>query len=83
MLMNNTFLENVTKNSYTKFVIAESRRNYLVSELKSHTTKKKGVNRRCKKTHIFMNKLVYLSLLILEISKKVIYGFLHNFIKPI
>ena len=66
--MNNTVLENVRKHRYIKLVIAEARRNSLVSEPNSLTTKTfsgKFFSHRSKKTHQFMKKLVYLGLLIL------------------
>ena len=36
---------------------------------------------KCKKTHIFINKLVYLGLSILEISKIVMYEFFYVYVK--
>ena len=35
-----------------------------------------------KKTQILMTKLVYLGLLILELSKSVMYKFLYDYVKP-
>ena len=39
-------------------------------------------HRSVKETSVFLNKSVYLGLLILELSKILICGFLHNFVKP-
>ena len=68
-LMNNSIsgktMENVRKHGDIKLVITERRRNYLVSELNYQTTKFFKENLLAmgmKKTQIFMNKPVYLSL---------------------
>ena len=39
-------------------------------------------HRSVKETSVFLNKSVYLGLLILELSKILICEFLHNFVKP-
>ena len=68
-LMNNAVLgktmENVRKYRHTKLVTTERRRNYLVSEPNSHTTKffTKSLSAiEMRKTQILMNKSVYLGL---------------------
>ena len=65
-LMNNTVFgktkEYVRKHRDIKLVTTDKRRNQLVSEPNSHTTKCKNVK---------MNKPVYIGLSILEISKNV------------
>ena len=63
-------MENVRKHGYIKLVTTERRRNYLVSELNHHTTKffrDNLLTLKLRKTHIFMNKPVYLGLSTLEL----------------
>ena len=65
-------LENVRKHKVIKLVTIERKRNYLVSESNYHTTKIFTIYllaTEVKKKQIFLNKLVYLGLAILEISK--------------
>ena len=65
-----------------KLVTTERRRNYLVSEPNYHTTKCFAQNllaMETKKTEILMNKLVYLGLPILEVSKILMYEFWYDY----
>ena len=82
-LMNNAVfekaVENVRKHRYIKLVTRERKRNYLVSESNYHTTKiftesLLAIEMK-KKTEVLMNKPVYLGLLILELSKTLMYEF--------
>ena len=63
---------NVQEHGDIKLVITEKRRNYLVSEVNYHTIKfftEKLLAIEMRKTQILMNKPVYLSLLVLDLSK--------------
>ena len=87
--MNNTVfgktMENVRKHRDTKLVTTDKRRNQLVSEPNYHTTKyssEKLLAIEMKKTKVKMNKLVYLGMPILDISKTLMYQFWYNYIKP-
>ena len=78
-------MENVRKHRDIKLVTTEKRRNYLVSEPNYHSTKFFSENLlaiEMTKTQMFMSKPVYLSLSILDLSKKVMYEFLYDYIKP-
>ena len=75
-LVNNSvfgkIMENVRKHRDIKLVTTDKRINQLVSEPNYHTTKWFSENllaTEMKKTKVKMNKLVYLGLSILEISK--------------
>ena len=79
-LMNNAVfgksMNNVRKYRDIKFVTTEKMTNYLISEPNYHTTKlftDNFVAIEMKNTQIYMNKLVYLELPILELSKIVMY----------
>ena len=85
-LMNNAVsgktMENVRKHRDIKLVTTDKRRNQLVSEPNYHTTKWFPENLlaiEMKKTKVEMN---YLGLLILEISKTLMYEFWYNYMKP-
>ena len=76
-LMNNAVFGKTMEN-VKKLVTTESRRNYLVSEPDFHTTKfftEKVLAIQMYKTEILLNKLVYLGLSILKLSKILIYEF--------
>ena len=78
-------MENVRKHRDIKLATTERRRNYLVSELNYHTIKfftKNLFAIEMKTTHIYMNKPVYLGLLVLELSKILIYEFWYDYVKP-
>ena len=78
-------MENVRKHRDIKWVTTDKRRNQLVSEPNYHTTKyflENVLAIEMKKIKVKMNKLVYLGLSILEISKTLIYEFWYNYIKP-
>ena len=71
-------MENVRKHRYIKLVTKKKRRNCLVSEPNYHTTKfftEIVLAIVMRKTQILMNKLVYLGLSILDLSKTVMYEF--------
>ena len=77
-------MENVRKHIDIKLVTTDKRRNQLVSEPNYHTTKSFSENLlaiEINKIKIKMNKPLYLSLLILEISKTLMYEFWYNYIK--
>ena len=82
-LMNNSVFEktmkSVRKHRDIKLVTTDKRRNQLVSEPNYHTTKwfsEKLVAIEIKNTKVKINKLVYLGLSILEISKTLMYDYL-------
>ena len=88
-LMNNYVfgrtMENVRKHRDIKIVTTHKRRNQLVSEPNYHTTKWFPENLlaiEMKKTKVKLNKPVYLGLSILEISKKLMYEFCYDYMKP-
>ena len=79
-------MKNARKNRDTKAVTTERRRNYLVSKPNYHTTKFStkillAIEMK-KKTQILINKLVYLGLSILQLSKILIYEFWCDHVKP-
>ena len=76
-------MENVRKHRDTKLVATDKRRNQLVSE--PHTTKyfsEDLLSIEMKKIKVKMNKPVYLGMLILDISKTLMYEFWYDYIKP-
>ena len=78
-------MDNVRKHRDIKWVTTDKRRNQLVSEPNYHTTKYFSENVlaiEMKKIKVKMNKLVYLGLSILEISKTLVYEFWYDYIKP-
>ena len=78
-------MENVRKHRDIKLVTTDKRRNQLVSEPNYHTTKYFSENLlaiEMKKTKVKMNKLVYLGVSILDISKTLIYEFWYDYINP-
>ena len=88
-LMNNAVfgktMENVRKHRDIKLVTTDKRRNQLVSEPNYHAIKwfsKNLVAIEMKKTKVKMNKLIYLGLSILEISKILMYEFWYDYMKP-
>ena len=77
-------MENVRNHRDIKLVTTEEKRSKLVSELNYHTTKHFSENLlaiEMKKTKVKMNKLVYLGVSILDISKTLIYEFWYDYIK--
>ena len=69
----------------TKLVTTDKRRNQLVSEPNYHTTKwfsEYLLAIEMKNIKVKMNKAVYLSLSILEISKRLMHEFWYDYIKP-
>ena len=77
-------IENMRKNRNIKLVTTERRRNYLVSQPNFHTAKFITENLlviEMRKTQILMNKLVYLGLAILDLSKTVMYELWYDYVK--
>ena len=88
-LMNNAVfgktMENVRKHRDIKLVTTDKRRYRLVSEPNYHTTKWFSENLlaiEMKKTKVKMNQPIYLRLSVLEISKKLMYEFWYDYMKP-
>ena len=78
-------MENVRKHIDIKLVTTDEKRNKLVSEPNYHTTKRFSENLlaiEMKKTKTKMNKLVYLGMSILDISKMLMYEFWYDYVKP-
>ena len=79
-------MENVRKHSDIKLVTTERRRNYLVLEPNYHTTNFFTENllaiKMKKEAEIFMNKHAQLGLLILELSKILMYEFGYDYVEP-
>ena len=88
-LMNNAFfgktLEIVRHHKDIKLVTKDKRRNQLDPERNYHTTiyfSKKLMAIEMKKAKVKMNKLIYLGMSILDISKTLMYEFWYDYIKP-
>ena len=88
-LMNNAFfgktMENVRNHSDIKRVTTDKRRSILASEPNYHSTKyisKDLLIMEMKKTEAKMNKPIYLGQAILDISKRLMYEFWYDYIKP-
>ena len=78
-------MENVTKHRDIKLLATNKRRKYLVSEPNHYMTKcfsENVLTIEMKKVQVKMNEPVYLGLLILEISKTLMYEFSYDYIKP-
>ena len=76
-------MENVGKHRNIKLVTTERRRNYLVSETNCHTAKfftENLLTTEMRKTHILMNKSVYLGLLTLYLSKSIMCEFWYVYV---
>ena len=87
-LMNNAVfgktMENVRKHRDIKLVTTDKRRNQLASEPNYHTTKYFSEHLMAiemKATKVKMNKPIYLGMLILDISKTLMYKFWYDYIK--
>ena len=77
-------MEIVRKHRDVKLVATERIKNSLGSEPNYHTTKfwtKHLLTTEMKKAQILMNKPVYLGLLILELSKTLMYKFWYDYVK--
>ena len=88
-LMNNAVfgktMGNVRKHRDIKLVTTDKRINQLASEPNYHTTKYFSENLMAiemKKTKVKMNKLIYLGMSILDISKTLMHEFWYDYIKP-
>ena len=78
-------MENVRKHRDIKLVTTEEKRIKLVSEPNYHTTKQFSENllaMEMKKTKVKKNKPVYLGMSIVDISKRLMYEFWYDSIKP-
>ena len=74
-------MENIRKDRYIKLVATDKRRYQLVSEPNYHTKKYFSENVlaiEMKKTKVKMNKLMYLGMLMLYISKTLTYEFWYH-----
>ena len=88
-LMNNAVfgktMENVRKYRDIKLVTKKKKRCKLASKFNYHTTKwfsKEFLAMEMKKTKVKINKPIYLSFSILEVSKTLMYEFLYDHMKP-
>ena len=88
-LMNNSVfgktMENVKNHRDIKLATINEKRNKLVSETNYHTTKhfsEDVMAIEMRKIKVVMNKPVYLSQAILDISKTLMYEFWYDYIKP-
>ena len=78
-------MENIRKHRDTKLVTTDKKRSKLVSEPNYHTINLISEDLsiiEMKKTKVKMNKPTYLGLLILEISKTLMYEFWYDYMKP-
>ena len=78
-------MENVRKHRDIKLFTTEWRKNYLVLEPNYHTSTfftEYLLAIEMNNTQILTNKPVYLGLLILEISKILMYEFCYDYVKP-
>ena len=78
-------MENARKHRDIKLVTTNNKRNKLISEPNYHTMNYISKDLSIigmKKTKIKMNKAIYLGLSILDISKKLMYEFWYNYMKP-
>ena len=76
---------NIRKHRDVKLVTTDKRRNKLISEPNYHTMNYISENLsiiEMNKTKVKMNKPIYLGLLILEISKLLMYEFWYDYMKP-
>ena len=88
-LMNNAVfrktMENIRKHRDIKLVTTDKKRSKLVSETNYHTMNyiSKGLSiTKINKTKVKMNKPIYLGLLMLDISKMLMYKFWFDYMKP-
>ena len=88
-LMNNSVfgktMENVRKHRDIKLVVTNARRKKLVSEPNYHKCKQFSENLmpiEMRKTHVLMNKPIFLGQAILDISKTLMYEFWYDYLKP-
>ena len=78
-------MKNVRNHRDIKLVTTNETKNKLVSEPNYHTTKNFSENLlaiEIKKTEVKINKTIYLGMLILDISKTLMYEFWYFYIKP-
>ena len=88
LMINSVFgktMENLRKHRDIKLVTTDEKRSKLISEPNYHTTKRFSESLlaiEMKNTKVKMNKPVYLGMPILDISKKIMYKFWYDYIKP-
>ena len=78
-------MENIRKHRDIKLVTTDKKRSKLVSEPNYHTINVTSEDLsiiEMKKTKVKINKLIYLGLSILEISKTLMYEFWYDYMKP-
>ena len=78
-------MENISNHRDIKLITTDKRRNQLASEPNYHMPKHYSENlatREMRKTKVEMNKPIYLGMLILDISKTLMYEFWYHYIKP-
>ena len=78
-------IENVRKHRDIKLVTTDNRRNQLLSEPNYHAIEWFSENLvavEMRKTKVKMNKLIYLGMAILDISKILLYEFWYGYLKP-
>ena len=81
-------MKNVRKHRDIKLATVDEKRNKLVSEPDYHTTKRFSEDllaiemKKKTKTKVKMNKLIYLGMSILDISKTIMYKFWYDYFKP-
>ena len=88
-LMNNSVfgktMENVRNHRDIKLVTSDKRRSILASEPNYHSSKRISKDlmiMEMRKVEVKMNKPIYLGQAILDVSKTLMYGFWHDYIKP-
>ena len=77
-------MENLQKRRDIKLIATQKRRNYFVSQQNYHTTKlfhRKNIAIEMRKSQILMNKVVYLDLSKLDLSKTIRYEFWYEYAK--
>ena len=77
--------KNIRKHRDIELVTTDTRRNKLVSQPNYHTTKCFPENLlaiEMKKTKVKMNKYMYFGMSVLDISKKMMYEFQYDYVKP-
>ena len=75
-------MKNVRNQRDIKLITTEARKNYFISEPNSYATKMLSDNllaTKMKRSQILMNRIVYLDISILEISKKVMCEFWYDY----
>ena len=77
-------MENVTKHRDIKLVTTDRKRSHLKTEPNYYTMKwflKNLLAKEINKTEVKMNKIIFLGLSVLDISKKATYDYWHDYVK--